>query len=351
MRIFCYFIEPASYTLDLATNVYDRKNINHVFVKSVSLAEASPTSSKIFLDELSWIFRIRFVINTFRNNDFIIVNGYNNYPFFLTFILNAFSSKKKHIAAESDTQLSVPKNPLKRLLKWVYLSIIFRNKYVLGFAGGSKSHKELFRYYGMLEDRIFLMPMMVDNTKFYCDNKAFPKPFIFLYVGRVIKHKNVEALIQQFNDKFNDKDAVLRIVGLGAESDYLKTKYESYKVNFVGKLFSQDLINEFHNASCFVCPSLFEPWGLVVNEALSSGLPVIATKEVGACYDLIEGKETGLIAENNTEIGEKMLQLFEDKNLLRKYSINASALMKEYWNYDLYESCLNDAIKKVEQWR
>ena len=351
MRIFCYFVEPASYTLDLVANVYDRKNINHAFIKSVSLAEAPPTSSKVFLNKLSWISRIRFVIKTFRNNDFIIVNGYNNYPFLLTFVLNVFSFKKIYIAAESDTQLSIPKNPFKRFLKWVYLSIIFRNKYVLGFAGGSKSHKELFRYYGMFEDRIFLMPMMVDNTKFYCDNKVLPKPFTFLYVGRLIKHKNVEALIQQFNTHFSDKNAILRIVGSGVESDNLKTKYESYKVNFAGKLFDKDLINEFDNASCFVCPSLFEPWGLVVNEALSSGLPVIATKEVGACYDLIERKETGLIAENNTEIGEKMLQLFEDEKLLKKYSISASTLMQEYWNYGLYESCLNDAIKKVEQWR
>ena len=113
------------------------------------------------------------------------------------------------------------------MLKWGYLSIIFRNKYVLGFAGGSKSHKELFRYYGMLEDRIFLMPMMVDNRKFYCDNKVFSQPFTFLYVGRIIKHKNVEALIQQFNTNFNNKNAVLRIVGAGVQSEYLKSKYES----------------------------------------------------------------------------------------------------------------------------
>jgi len=350
MRIFCYFVEPASYTLDLVANVYDRKNINYAFIKSVSLAESPPTSSKIFLDKMSWISRIRFVIKTFRNNDFIIVNGYNNYPFFLTFILNVFSFKQKHIATESDTQLSVPQNPLKRLMKWVYLSRIFRNKYVLGFAGGSKSHKELFRYYGMLDDRIFLMPMMVANTKFYCDNKVFPNPFTFLYVGRLIKHKNVEALIQQFNTNFNDKDAVLRIVGSGAESDDLQTKYESNKVNFVGKLFHKDLINEFHNASCFVCPSLFEPWGLVINEALSASLPVIARKEVGAVHDLIRNKDTGLIAEDNTEIGEKMLQLFEDENLLKKYSVNATTLMKEYWNYGLYESCLNDAITKIKSW-
>jgi len=289
-------------------------------------------------------------MKTFRNNDLIIVNGYNNYPFILTFILNVFSFKKKYIATESDTQLRIPKNPLKRFLKWAYLSIIFRNKYVLGFSGGSKSHKELFRYYGMLEDRIFLMPMMVDNKKFYCDNKVFPKPFTFLYVGRIIKHKNVEALIHQFNTKFNDKDAVLRIVGSGVESDYLKTKYESNKVNFAGKLFDKNLINEFHNASCFVLPSLFEPWGLVVNEALSSGLPVIATKNVGAIFDLIQNKDTGFIAEDMTDFGKSMMSLFSDEKLLKRHSENAVSLMKDDWNYDLYTKNLLFAIQKVEQW-
>ena len=350
MRVFCYFIEPASYTLDLATKVYNKNNIDHAYLYSYSLAESASTSSKIFLDKLRWISRIIFVIKTFRNNDLIIVNGYNNYPFILTFILNVFSFNKKYIATESDTQLNIPKNTLKRLLKWVYLSIIFRNKYVLGFAGGSKSHKELFRYYGMLEDRIFLMPMMVDNRKFYCDNKVFPKSITFLYVGRLIKHKNVEALIHQFNANFSDKNAILRIVGTGVEYDYLKTKYESFKVNFTGKLFDKNLINEFHNASCFVLPSLFEPWGLVVNEALSSGLPVIATKNVGAIFDLIQNKDTGFIAEDMTDFGKSMVSLFSDEELLKRYSENSVALMKDYWNYDLYTKNLLFAIHKVQKW-
>ena len=351
MRIFCYFVEPASYTLDLATNVYDRKNINYAFIKSVSLAEALPTSSKVFLNKLSWISRVIFVINTFRNNDLIILNGYNNYPFILTFILKLFSFNKKYIASESDTQLSIPKNPLKRLLKWTYLSIIFRNKYILGFAGGSQSHKELFRYYGMLESRIFLMPMMVDNAKFYCDNKVYPKLFTFLYVGRLIKHKNVEQLIQQFYINFSDKDAVLKIVGGGEQGEYLIDKYASEKVIFRGKKFNQELISEYLRASCFVCPSLFEPWGLVVNEALSAGLPVIVSKDVGAYFDLIKDKETGFIAEDMQDFGQMMLTLFNDAELLKRYSKNASDFMKNNWNYDLYNNCLNKAIKKVEQWQ
>jgi glycosyltransferase involved in cell wall biosynthesis len=349
MRIFCYFVEPATYTLDLVTNVYDKKNINYAFIKSVSLVEAPLTSSMIFLDKLSWISRIRFVMETFRNNDLIIVNGYNNYPFILTFILNVFLFKKKYIATESDTQLSIPKNPLKRLLKWMYLSIIFRNKYVLALAGGSKSHKELFRCYGMIEDRIFLMPMMVDNKKFYCDNKVYPKPFTFLFVGRLVSYKNVEHLIQQFNINFSDKDTVLKIVGDGKQGQYLIDKYASEKVIFKGKKFNKELIAEYLSASCFVCPSLFEPWGLVVNEALSAGLPVIANKEVGACFDLIKDKETGFIAADIEEFGQMMLTLFNDAELLKSYSENASDLMKNNWNYGLYESCLNEAIKKVKK--
>ena len=68
MKVFCYFVEPASYTLDLAANVYDKKYINHAFIKSVSLAEALPTSAKVLLDQLSWVSKIRFVIKTFRKN-------------------------------------------------------------------------------------------------------------------------------------------------------------------------------------------------------------------------------------------------------------------------------------------
>jgi len=351
MKVFCFFVEPASYTLDLASNIYDLNRINYCFIKSNTLVVSEYKSKKYFLDKKSWVSRISYVIKCYRKNDFVIINGYNNYPFVLTFIFNLVSFNKRYIATESDTQLIVPNNPLKRFVKWLYLSIIFRNKYVLGFSGGSNSHKDLFRYYGMEEERIFLMPMMVDNSRFYCINKVFPTPFVFLYVGRIEKHKNVEGLIKQFNFNFSDKDAVLKIVGDGEEREYLANKYASEKVIFIGKKFNQPLVDEFLSASCFVCPSKFEPWGLVVNEALSSGLPVIATKEVGASFDLIKEKETGFIAENNTEIGEKMLQLFEDDSLLKKYSLNATLLMKEYWNYGLYESCLNDAMKKVEQWR
>jgi len=202
----------------------------------------------------------------------------------------------------------------------------------------------------MKEDRIFLMPMMVDNFKFYQNKKQFPELFTFLYVGRLVKHKNVEGLIKEFYNNFSDKSVVLKIVGGGEHESYLKKKYHSAKVVFLGSLFDNDLINEFQNATCFVCPSEFEPWGLVINEALSSGLPVITTKEVGANYDLIKGRNTGMIASSINDFGAKMLEFYDNFNLLIECSENASALMRNYWNYDLYNKCLKDAIKKIGVW-
>jgi len=351
MKIFYYFVEPASYALDLASNVYDKNEIDYCFIKSNTLVISDSKSNKDFLDKKSWVLRFRYVLNCFKNNDFIIINGYNNYPFILTFIFNLFSVKKRYIATESDTQLSIPNSPLKRFIKWLYLTIVFQNKYVLGFAGGSNSHKDLFRHYRMEEERIFLMPMMVDNAKFYFEKKKFSKPFTFLFVGRLLDTKNVDKLCQQFISLFSNKNAKLIIVGDGDNLNKYKKNYSQKNIVFMGSVFNVELINIYKNASVFSFPSSLDAWGLVVNEALSAGLPVIASKEVGACFDLIKGKETGFIADDMEDFGQMMLTLFNDAELLKRYSENASDLMKNNWNYDLYNNCLNKAIKKVAQWQ
>ena len=351
MKVFCYFVEPASYSLDLAKNIYSANGVEYCFMNSHTLVKSNVNSNKIFLDRISFLKRLSFFWRIYNKYDLIIVNGYNNMSFFINFLLNIFSFEKKFIAIDSDTQLKIPSFFLKRVIKYIYLSIVFRNKYILGFAGGNKSHKDLFRNYGMNEKRIFLMPMMVDNSKFFRKNKFFPKTFTFLYVGRLVEHKNVENLIKTFNLHFSKKNAILKIVGDGNKAEYLKNRYSFSNVHFLGELFNDDLITEFTNASCFVFPTNFEPWGLVVNEALSSGLPIITTNHVGANYDLITSKKTGFIAYNMNEFGKFMLKFYNDSNLLKAYSNNAINLMNSYWNYKLYNNCFDKVIDYVLKWK
>ena len=349
MKIFCYFIEPASYTIDLIKNVYDDLKIDYCFLKSSSLAKSNYKIESIFLDQKNFFYKIKFYINNFRKNNLIIINGYNNFPFIFTFFLCLLFNRKKFIAIDSDSQLNVPNFLLKRYVKYVYLSFIFKKSFVLGFAGGSNSHKKLFSNYGMSENRIFLMPMMVDNKRFQSVPKIEPKTFTFLYVGRLVRVKNIENLIYQFNEKFNNHDARLVVVGSGILLNKLKQKYSSNKINFLGSKYNEDLVHYFRNSSCLVCPSSFEPWGLVINEALSSGLPVITSHQVGANFDLVLNKNTGLISSNMDEFGTNMLKLYNDRETLSKMSEKASELMMNHWNYKFYINCLNSCYKYIDK--
>jgi glycosyltransferase involved in cell wall biosynthesis len=351
MKVFTYFVEPASYTIDLIVNVHSKQGIEHAFINSKSEAITNEfLSSPIFLSNLSLIQKIKFIRSTRIKNDFVIINGYNNYVFILTFLFNIFSINKKNIAVESDTQLKIPNNIIKQIIKYIYLNVIFRNKYVLGFAGGTKTHKDLFRNYGMKEERIFMIPMMVNNKKYYHENKIFPGKFTFLFVGRLLDTKNVDVLCERFLSAFSDKDSELIIVGGGSNLEIYKRRYKHKKIVFKGSIFGDDLLELYHNSSVFVFPSSVEAWGLVVNEAMSSSLSIIAHKEVGSVHDLIINKETGFVIDNWDELEEKMLELYNNPDLNRKMSENAVALMKDYWNYDLYTKNLLFSIQKVEQW-
>ena len=117
----------------------------------------------------------------------------------------------------------------------------------------------------------------------------------------------------------------------------------------MGSVYDVELINIYKNATVFTFPSSLDAWGLVVNEALAAGLPVIARKEVGASFDLISGKQTGFIAEDMHDFGQMMLALFNDSELLKNYSKNASDLMKNKWNYKLYKQCMMKFINTLSK--
>ena len=350
MKVFSFFTEPASYTLDLIDNVYDAMSIDYCFLNSHSKAYTNFNGKKnIFMDKMKIIDRIKHLLYVRKEHDIIIFNSYDTLSFFFILLINVFSITKKYIAIESDTQLLISKNYFKRMLKYFYLSFVFQNNHVFGLAGGNYSHKDLFRYYGMKEARIFLMPMMVDNSKFYVEKKKFPKPFTFLFVGRLLDTKNVDKLCQQFISHFSTKNAKMIIVGDGDNLENYKKNYSKKNIVFMGSLYNEELIKIYNNASVFTFPSSLDAWGLVVNEALSAGLPVIVRKEVGACSDLIEGKETGFIVDDMHGFGQMMLTLFNNSELLNNYSKNASDLMKNNWNYNLYKQCMLKFINTLSK--
>jgi len=116
------------------------------------------------------------------------------------------------------------------------------------------------------------------------------RKYNFIYVGRLIDVKNLDNLLAAYKP-FADSDWGLIVLGDGSEEAKLK-KYKSDN-NLDGICFIEgqpwyDVPKILALADVFVLPSYSEPWGLVVNEAMVSGLPVIVSNKCGSAYDAVK---------------------------------------------------------------
>jgi glycosyltransferase involved in cell wall biosynthesis len=115
----------------------------------------------------------------------------------------------------------------------------------------------------------------------------------YLFVGRLIERKGIGILLEAFRDVDQGE---LWIVGDGPlRDDIAAASSGDSRVRLFGHLAGRPLADLYRKATVFVLPSLYELWGLVVNEALDYGLPVITTDEVGAADDLIDSGVNGLV--------------------------------------------------------
>jgi glycosyltransferase involved in cell wall biosynthesis len=131
------------------------------------------------------------------------------------------------------------------------------------------------------------------------ERRANPKaPFRVLYVGHFTSGKRIDHLLDVFarlqNDGFNGE---LILVGEGPAESSLRATAErlgiSSRVRFEGFQQPPDLFGFFEESDCFVFPSEYDIWGLVLVEAMAAGMPCIASIRAGATLDLVQHGITG----------------------------------------------------------
>lgn len=140
-------------------------------------------------------------------------------------------------------------------------------------------------------------------TKKVILNRAFQGRF--LYVGRLSPEKNIERLLAVFRQlpQFS-----LTIVGHGPLMETLQ-KACPENVRLAGYIENNQLGDCYSAHDIFILPSLKEPWGLVIEEALYYGLPIVASKNVGCAIDWVEHYQVGALFDplNNHAIEEAIL--------------------------------------------
>jgi 1,2-diacylglycerol 3-alpha-glucosyltransferase len=155
------------------------------------------------------------------------------------------------------------------------------------------------RNYDVVDNRFFARGTDEMRARGNREEWELPQKY-FLFVGRLAQEKNVAGLIEEFADyRKNGGTWSLVIAGDGPLRGSLAALVSSHglsaAVHFAGQKKSASLIPYYAFASCFVLPSSREPWGLVVNEAMASGLPVIVSNRCGCAEDLVQQGVNGFI--------------------------------------------------------
>lgn len=144
------------------------------------------------------------------------------------------------------------------------------------------------------------------SVPYAADNKAFANPNFrvrsetlrLLYTGQLIERKGLSpflASLAQWCGAHSQRSVVLSVVGSGAQLDQIR-KIElpsNLQVEFKGSVQFDDLPRHYHAADLYVYPTLADEWGLVVNEALSAGLPVLGSRYSQAVEELVQEGVTG----------------------------------------------------------
>jgi glycosyltransferase involved in cell wall biosynthesis len=195
----------------------------------------------------------------------------------------------------------------RRSLKSLLRPVFFRgvNKFL---AIGTKTH-EFYRSAGIEPDRIVDAKYCVDTDFFASDSE--PKKiartkirtslgiaddaFVILFVGRLFERKRPRDLFT-LEEEIDDDNFYTVMVGNGPLEGPLKDLAQRRpRIRLVGFKNQTEMRDFYSAADCLVVPSTYETWGLVINEALASGIPAVVTDTCGAAHDLIIDGETGFI--------------------------------------------------------
>ncbi|MBN2661207.1 MAG: glycosyltransferase family 4 protein [Tannerellaceae bacterium] len=119
----------------------------------------------------------------------------------------------------------------------------------------------------------------------------------FVYVGRLSPEKNLNFLIEVFNKL---PELTLNIIGFGPEEDKLRS-LSNKNILFWGAVENTKLTSIYQENDVFILPSAVEPWGMVVEEALNNGLPVLVSDKVGCADEIVIPGKNGLVFKSNDQ--------------------------------------------------
>jgi len=232
--------------------------------------------------------------------DVVFVSGWGRIVD-LYFILISLILKKRIIVISDSQYIDFPRNYFSEKIKSLILGA------VSGVFVAGKPQKEYALKLGVSSKKVYLGCDVVDNAHF---SRVGPiRQEAFILVARLIEKKNIFYLLDSFTaykKKCNESSITpwkLIIVGSGPLAnkirEYINLNNLTNLVSLVGNLSYENIISYYHSAGCLLLVSSSEQWGLVVNEGMASGLPIIVSDRCGCAQDLVINNVNGYVVKHD----------------------------------------------------
>lgn len=262
--------------------------------------------------------------------DCIILGGYSSGTQMA--VIDYLRRHKIPFAIEADGGMIKKESIIHKLIK----------KHFIGSAdywlSSGKKTSEYFLHYGAKDKNIYVYPFtsikkneilafeQLCNYKHFNDKNKIrerlliSEPKIILYVGQMIYRKGIDVLLKAAKELPND--IAICLVGGEPTNDYLdmKESLDLQHVYFFGFQPKANLADFYIAADLFVMPTREDIWGLVINEAMCYGLPIVSTERCVAACELVENNINGLIvpSDSPTALAEGIVQVLESDTLAMK---------------------------------
>jgi glycosyltransferase involved in cell wall biosynthesis len=206
---------------------------------------------------------------------------------------------------------------------------------------------EYARQMGVSSEHIFMAPNAVDNDLFaFHANDVrqnalrvradlnLPAQY-FLFAGRLVKSKGIFELWEAYGSLNENLRSQFGLVFVGdgplrLELETIAKSISPGTIHFAGFVQRDELARYYGLADCLVFPTHSDPWGLVVNEAMACGLPVICGQTVGCAADLVKTNGRLVDSRNVDELAHAMQEIAADADLRRQMSRESLRIIRNY---------------------
>lgn len=206
---------------------------------------------------------------------------------------------------------------------------------------------EVRNLFQLPEDKVISIPNGVYEENYKAEYKdsfkekyASPNEDVIFYVGRIVREKGIQVLIQSIPEilKTNPATKVV-IAGKGPYLDNLRTQADflgvANRIYFTGFISDEERNNLYQIADVAVFPSLYEPFGIVALEAMVTKTPLVVGN-VGGLAEFVSDGENGLTVNPNDpqQLADKIRYFLNNKNKAAKIAEKGYKMAKEDFTWD-----------------